>query len=97
MATKESADIFLTATSDAQKLTQTERLQYQLQNTARLRNIENAFLLLQEGVIDDDVFKIFAAQARQILRASPEAPNQDTHTSSFYEWLEAERSKVENS
>ena len=68
-------------------LSEIERIQYSLMNRAQLRNIEDAFLLKTEGVLDEEVFVTFERRARQIVREFPEITDHYGGTTAFAAWL----------
>lgn len=94
MATKEATDLFVKGAAEPESLTDAEILQLRLLRSAQLRNIENAYLMHLEGVIDANVFAIFPRQARNILEADPSILKSQSFTAEFSEWMEAQSDGV---
>ncbi len=88
VAKEDNADLTVRFQSDPNSLSETERFRFMLICTARLRNIENAFLMRLDNVIDDDVFAIFEEQARRVLRVAPDILESDVHSKKFKDWME---------
>jgi hypothetical protein len=62
---------------------------------AQLRNIENAFLLMHDGVLDPEVFEsAFEYRARRIVGDWPEIVEDYTGTKRFNIWLKEIRHEV---
>ncbi len=56
---------------------------------AQLRNIENAFLLKEDGVLESEVFHAtFEIRARGVLREWPHIVDDYSGTKTFMSWLE---------
>ena len=87
MATKEATELFAKGSAEPESLTAAEILQLRLLRTAQMRNIENAYLMHLEGVIDANVFAVFPRQARNILEADPDILNRQSFTAEFNEWM----------
>ena len=92
MATKEASELFAKGHANPDTLTDAETIQLRLLRSAQLRNIENAYLMHLEGVIDAKVFSIFPRQARNILKADPEIVSTQTFTEEFSEWMKRQSS-----
>ena len=90
MATTEATELFAKGATEPESLTNAEVLQLRLLRTAQLRNIENAYLMHLEGVIDANVFAIFPRQACNILEADPDILNRQSFTKEFSEWMEGQ-------
>ena len=74
-------------------LSEVEQGQYKLMRGAQLRNIENAFLLKEDGVLDSEVFHdTFDIRARGVLREWPQIVDDYSGTKAFMGWLEELRS-----
>ena len=54
---------------------------------AQLRNIENAFFMNREQVLDDEIFEIFKKRAETIIREDPGIIEGAIHSQSFKNWL----------
>ena len=89
MATREISELNMKAEKKGRDtLSEAEDYQYRLVRMAQLRNIENAYLMLQDGVIDDDVFEFFAGRAEHINRVDPDIAAAARHTKAFKAWLD---------
>jgi hypothetical protein len=88
MATREITVLLTKAAKNRDSLDEAEVAQYRLVRMAQLRNIENAYLMRQDGVIDEDVFEIFAGRAREIKRSDPDIVETSSHTKAFREWID---------
>jgi len=87
LATREITALIVKAEQDRDSLDEAEARQYMLVRFAQLRNIENAYLMFQDGVIDEDAFEIFAVQARLIKLRDPDLVETSSHTLAFRAWL----------
>ena len=88
LATREVSALMVKADKDRESLDEAEAYQYSLVRAAQLRNIENAFLVLADGVIDSDVFEIFAFRARQLKRLDPDFVANQVCTNAFKAWID---------
>lgn len=91
MATKEVSELFAKVQADQESLTDAEKIQLRLLRSAQLRNIENAYLMHLEGVIDENVFAIFPRQARNILKADPTIDSTQSFTKEFSDWMQTQK------
>ncbi|MCP5183701.1 MAG: hypothetical protein H6993_07045 [Pseudomonadales bacterium] len=90
-ATPETCSLLLKA-KDYKSLTEAERLQYRMLRNAQMRNIETAFLMFNEGVLDQQIFDIFSERARFVLAEYPEIVDTGgPYTRDFSVWIRSIR------
>jgi len=73
--------------SDAASLSEEDRFRMRGLRMAQLRNIETAYILNREGVLDAEIFDIFARRAEFILREDASLLERALHSESFRKWL----------
>lgn len=73
LAGREAQEFFADAVAEPETLDEIDLQRYRLLGVAQLRNIEIAFLMNVEGVLDDETFEVFASRARTIVGITPES------------------------
>jgi hypothetical protein len=85
---REVQQLFANAAQGMESLDEIDQQRLKLLRTAQLRNIEIAFLMNAEGVLDDETFEVFESRARAILSVTPEVLGFGRFTRRFQLWLE---------
>ena len=89
----ETQQLFERARNGLEELDEIDKRRFHQIRIAELRNIEIAFLMNAEGVLDDESFEIFQNRARMILRTYPDFRDDLHFTRRFREWLDSVRSQ----
>ena len=88
LSDRESLELFERAAQGLETLDEIDQQRFRLLRIAQLRNVEIAFLMNAEGVLDDETFEVFEGRARDIIRSGLAPEVTARFTRRFQLWLD---------